>query len=270
MFKNIWRKLLCVVLGLSLLSYSFVLWGLYHYQETLIFPALPLSQHYKFNFKEPFEELSIPVEGGKLNALHFKQPDPKGLVFFLHGNGGNLKNWATGADFYQRTNYDMFIFDYRGYGKSSGRIQSQGQLHADVQLAWDFIVPKYAGKPIVIFGRSLGTGLAVELARKENPELLVLVSPFTSMVALAQAQFPLAPSWALRYPFRTDKLISDVRSRTVLIHGSEDNLIPMFHSEKLFSLLQAPSKLLIVEGAGHNNIHKFASYLNSLAAELPE
>ncbi len=66
-----------------------------------------------------FEEVRIPVTGAALDALHFMQDDPRGLVFFRHGNGGNPQTWTTGIDFCRRVNYDLFIFDYRGYGNDS-------------------------------------------------------------------------------------------------------------------------------------------------------
>ena len=74
-----------------------------------------------------------------MHALHITQLAPRGLLFFIHGNGGDLSTWATGIDFYRKVNYDLFIFDYRGYGKSTGRIESEAQLHADVRAAWDKI-----------------------------------------------------------------------------------------------------------------------------------
>ena len=114
-------------------------------------------------FDEPFEEMRVPVEGGSLDALLFRQPDPRGLVFYLHGNRGNLTTWTTGLELYQRANVDFFVFDYRGYGRSVGANVDEAQLDADVRAAWDTIAPRYAGKPIAIIGRSLGSGLAVQL-----------------------------------------------------------------------------------------------------------
>ena len=114
-------------------------------------------------------------------------------MFFLHGNRGNLQTWTTGLDFYRRVNYDLFIFDYRGYGRSTGQNVDERQLDADVRAAWDAIAPRYRDKPIVIYGRSLGTGLAVRLAREVTPRLLVLVSPYASLVEEGLAALPVRP-----------------------------------------------------------------------------
>jgi pimeloyl-ACP methyl ester carboxylesterase len=93
---------------------------LYLKQDRLILPRHRAGADYRFQYDVPFEEVSIPVQAASLNALHFKQPNPRGSFFFLHGNAGNLVNWTTGVDFYRRVNYDLFIIDYRGYGKSTG------------------------------------------------------------------------------------------------------------------------------------------------------
>src|SRR4029078_7214483 len=127
-----------------------------------------------FRFDQAFEEIAIDVPGARLHALRFVQPKPDGLVFFLHGNAGDVSTWATDLGFYRTVNYDLFLFDYRGYGKSTGAIASEAELHADVRAVWDRVAPVYARKPIVVYGRSLGTGLAVALARETHPALVVL------------------------------------------------------------------------------------------------
>ena len=122
--------------GSSALGYALLLAALYFGQESLIFPGTPLPAEHRFAFDQPFEEIRVPVDGGSLDALLFRQPSPRGLVFFLHGNRGNLQTWTTGLDFYRRVNYDLFIFDYRGYGRSTGQNVDERQLDADVRAAW--------------------------------------------------------------------------------------------------------------------------------------
>jgi alpha-beta hydrolase superfamily lysophospholipase len=237
-------------------------------QERLLFPATPLPATHRFQFPVPFREVGIPVPGATLSALHFTQPDPRGLVFFLHGNAGNLETWTTGVEFYRRVNYDLFIVDYRGYGKSTGHIESEAQLHADVRAAWDAIAPRYRDKPIVIYGRSLGTGLATRLARDVDPALLILVTPYTSIVAAAQRRYPFVPAALVKYPLRTDAIIGAVKSPILFAHGTDDTLIPLASSVQLQALARAPTELLTIEGAGHHDIHRFPAYVDPLAARL--
>jgi len=254
--------------ALAALAYAGLLGALYFNQERLIFAATTLPADYRFRFDQPFEEIAVPVQGGTLDALLFRQPKPAGLVFYLHGNGGDLRTWTTGLAFYQRINFDLFIVDYRGYGKSTGSIASEAQLHADVRAAWDAIAPRYRGLPIVVFGRSLGTGLASRLAADVDPALLVLVTPFTSLAAAATRRYPYAPEFLVKYPLRSDAVIGSVKSPVLLVAGTQDALTPLADSESLRSLARSPVELLVIDGAGHNDIHRFPSYIDGLAARL--
>jgi pimeloyl-ACP methyl ester carboxylesterase len=257
-----------VIVVIAALGYAGILGLLYFAQERMIFPASTLPADYQFRFDHPFEEIRIPVDGAVLDALHFRQPEPRGLVFFLHGNAGDLSSWTTGLDFYRRVNYDLFIFDYRGYGKSTGRIESEAQLHADVRAAWDRIAPQYRDKPIVIYGRSLGTGLGAYLARDVHPALLVLVTPYVSLVDAARRTYPFAPGWLLKYPLRTDAIAGDLKAPVLLVHGTRDELLPLDDSKTLSKLIRSPVEMLVVDGAAHNDIHQFPQYLDGLAARL--
>lgn len=267
--RTIARGFVALVL-LAAVGYLAVVTALYVGQERIIFPASTLPADHRFRFAQPFREVRVPVPGAELDALHFTQPEPRGLVFFLHGNAGDLSTWTSGVDFYQRVNYDLFIFDYRGYGRSTGKIESEAQLHADVRAAWDLIAPRYRSRnlPIVIYGRSLGTGLAATLAREVDPALVMLVTPYVSVAAASRRAYPFVPGWALRYPMRTDAVIGEVKSPILLVHGTQDRLIPLSDSEQLRTLARSPTTLLVIEGAGHNDIHQFPTYLDGLAAAL--
>lgn len=263
-------KTLGAIAALLLVLYLALLAILYTYQESLIFPGRKLPADFRFTFSVPFEELTIPVAGGQLNALHFRQPAPRGVIFFLHGNGGNLEGWTDNIEYYKKVNYDLFILDYRGYGKSTGRYQSQQQLMDDVRTAWQTMQNRYADPiPVVLYGRSLGAALAAALATEVQADLVVLVSPFTSMLAMANRQYPFVPDALLRYPLRTDQIIDQVTEPILFIHGSEDRFIPPADSEQLYHRVRDHSRLLIIEGANHNDIHTFDSYLGGLAAALP-
>jgi uncharacterized protein len=260
--------LAAMLCAIAAVLYCGMLAFLYMSQERLLFRATVLPGDHRFQFAQPFEEIRIPVPGAVLDALYFPQQDSRGLVFFLHGNAGNVETWTTGLDFYQRVGYDLFMLDYRGYGKSTGSMRSEAELHADVRAAWDAIAPRYRGKPIVVYGRSLGSGLAASLARDVHPALLVLVSPYTSIAAAAKRSYPLAPEWLLKYPLRTEAIIGEVTSPLVLLHGRDDALIPSSESEQLRSLARSPVELVMIDGAGHNDIHRFPAYLDAFAARL--
>jgi pimeloyl-ACP methyl ester carboxylesterase len=212
-------------------------------------------------------EAWVDVPGARLHALHLRLPNPRGVVFFLHGNAGNLDSWFSDADFYRRENMDLFMLDYRSYGKSSGRIASQEQLLADVRAAWAHVQPLYAGKRRVIYGRSLGSGLAAMLAAEVQPELTVLVSPYFSMGELAREHYPWVPSALLRYPLATHEALARVQGPVLLAHGGRDTLIPPTHSQRLHQVAPHASLLHLPEG-GHNDLHLLPAYAEGLSAAL--
>lgn len=261
------------VLLLVFVAFLAALAWLYFKQESLLFFPQKLPADYQFDLPGVTEE-RIPVEGATLSALHFRQPKgsaaAKGVIFFLHGNGGNLQNWLTSTDFYQRNTYDVFMIDYRGYGKSSGRIDSEAQLHADVLAAWKYVEKEYAGRKNVIYGRSLGTGLATELASQlttKDASLLVLVSPYESLQQIAKEQYPWVPGFIMRYPMHTDLWLPKVRIPTLILHGEHDELIPVAHAKKL-GALKPEAGLVILPEAGHYDIHMHAEYIATLEKRL--
>ena len=254
------------LLAMVFAAYAAVSLWVYFKQESLIFRPVPLALDHRFPF-DNIREVSIPVAGALLSAVHLKFNDPKGVVFFLHGNSGNLKSWLTNTEFYRHANYDLFMIDYRGFGKSTGQIDGEEQLHTDVRAAWDTIAAEYKGKKIVVYGRSLGTGLAAKLASDIQPDLTVLVSPYESLKALGDRAYPWLPAFINRYTMRTDRWLPEIKNAVVIEHGDRDTLIPIAHAQALMRA-RPTSELIVVENAGHNDIHKFQKYLDTLTARL--
>jgi hypothetical protein len=266
---------LVVALLLALLAYGALLAALWWGQERLIFHPVPLPAGHRFTLPPDVQERQIDVPGARLNALHLRLPRPDGVVFFLHGNAGNLQSWFVNPDFYRALNVDLFMLDYRGFGKSSGRIASPEQLLADLRSAWAQVLPAYAGRPVVLYGRSLGSGLAAQLAAAlpaaQRPALLLLVSPYRSLQALAAEHYPFVPGAVLRYPLRTDQALQALGNgtppRLLLLHGELDTLIPPAHSDALAALLPG-ARVQRIAGAGHGNLQDFPAYLDAVRAAI--
>jgi len=261
-----WRHLAVLAGLIAGLAYLGLAAWAYLSQERLLFEPERLAQAHEFGIPDA-QEVRIKVAGARLSALHLKLPQPRGVIFYLHGNSGSLANWFTNLDFYRKANYDLFMFDYRGFGKSSGHIESEAQLRADVLAAWNHVAPQYAGKHRVILGRSLGTALATSLATTVRPDLTILVSPYCSMVELMRLHYPVLPTTVLRYPLSTCRSAGRVQGRLLLVHGERDRLIPISQSERI--LTYAPrATLLRVAGAGHNDVHRFRAYDEGLLQAL--
>lgn len=151
---------------------------LYVFQERLIFFPQKLDKNYQFSFNQMFEEINVNTEDGiLLNGLLFRADSSKGLIFYLHGNAGSISSWGNVAETYTDLNYDVFMLDYRGYGKSEGSISSQKQFYQDIQTVYNELKKKYSEEDIIVLGYSIGTGLASKIASSNNPKLLVLQAP---------------------------------------------------------------------------------------------
>jgi hypothetical protein len=252
--------------------YAAAIGWLYFRQEQLLFEPEPLPMDEPVCSEEGTREFFIDVPGARLSVAHLKLPEPRGVFFFLHGNSGNLKKWFTQLDAFRQANFDVVMFDYRGFGKSSGRIESEEQLRADVLAVWEHFEPMYRGKRIVISGQSLGTGLAAGLTAQLcsngcTPDLTLLVSPYSSMRALAAELYPWVPTQVLRYPLLTLEHAAKMLGPVMLIHGEKDELIPIHHSETLCGAFRT-AELLRVDGAGHGDVHQYPSVRKALLAAL--
>jgi alpha-beta hydrolase superfamily lysophospholipase len=241
---------------------------LYVVQERFIFFPEVLPPHYRFTFSDPFAEVTVPVDGATLHALHFTVPQPQGVVLYLHGNAGSVRSWGSVASYFTSRGYAVLIPDYRGYGKSTGTISSERMLHQDAAAIYAYLQQQYPEEPIVVYGRSIGTGLAVHLARTQHPKLLILETPYFNLQELATAQFPWVPSFLFKYPLRVDQWISDVACPIMLVHGTQDNVIPYSASMRLLPLIRSEHRLVTIEGGGHNNLGMFPQYDKFLSEAL--
>ena len=132
------RRLMNMLLtwaGAGVAVYCAVLAAVWWGQERLLFMPQVLPEQHAFRVDADVHERVLEVPGARLHALHLQLPAPRGVVFYLHGNGGSLDSWFVNLEVYRRANFDLFMLDYRGYGKSSGSITSEDQLHADVRAA---------------------------------------------------------------------------------------------------------------------------------------
>ena len=241
-------------------------------QERLLFEPERLPDHEPICPDTDVREFMVDVPGAQLSVAQLKLPNPRGVVFYLHGNSGNLRKWFIGLDDFREQNFDVVMMDYRGYGKSTGHIGSEEQLRADVRAVWNAVAADYVGKRLVVSGQSLGTALAAGLAAElsqagTTPDLTILVSPYSSMRALADEHYPWVPSKVLRYHLPTMDHSSKVKGPVLLVHGDKDELIGFHHSE---AIMQAnpQCQLLRVEGAGHSDVHQFPSFRKGVAAAL--
>lgn len=192
-------------------------------------------------------------DGETLQGWWMPVPDAKGTVLFFHGNAGNISHRINYLTMFKRLGYDTLLFDYRGYGQSSGTPSESG-TYLDAQAAWHYLTTtkEIAPERIVLFGESLGGAVATWLAAREKPGLLVLASTFTSAPELAGEIYPFLPvRWISRFAYNTLASLQLVSCPVFIAHSPQDDIVPFHHGERLFQTAPEPKQFLLLEG-GHN------------------
>lgn len=257
-FKRIVRVLLFIYVLTTLM--------LFFLQEKLIFLPTILPQDYAYSFSHDFDEVNLKADDGALlNALHFKQVNPKGLILYFHGNAGNLSRWGSITTYFVDKDYDVLVMDYRTYGKSTGKL-SEEALHSDAQLFYDYVLKRYNEDEITIYGRSLGTGIATKLASKNNPFRLILETPYYSLLDVAKDRFPFLPlNWLMKYKMLSHEFVLNVTCPIAIFHGTSDSVVPYKSGKLLFETIpHSTKKLFTIEEGEHNNLIEFDTYLDGI------
>lgn len=258
------------VAWIFVITYGVVVILLYVFQKRLIFYPGVLPSDHRFKLGSGDRELFLTTEDGEtINALFFRGSGSRVILYF-HGNAGDLSGWQFVAEDFTELGYNVLIIDYRGYGKSTGKLSEKG-LYRDADAAYSWLLDNgFSPENIVIYGRSIGTGVAVDLGSRKACRTLILESPYSSLGRLANEKFPLFfPSLLLRFSFDNTGKINRVKSPVIFLHGSDDTLIPVSHSRRLFARFTGRKKLIIVPQGAHNDLHAFREYEEFLQDVLP-
>ncbi len=233
----------------------------YFMQDFFFFRPERLPKWFTYQYPFPFQEVNFDMEdGGMVNALHFKVPNSRGVVFYIKGNSRSIKGWGKFAKDFVGKGFDFFILDYRGFGKSRGR-RTEEILFSDLQQIYKWLAEEYGEDRMILYGRSLGSGLATRVASWNHPRLLILDCPYFSFLHhINRYGFILPIKWLLRYHIRTDRFIKKVTCPVHIIHGVKDRLIPINQSEMLQKIAPDIITLHPIPGAGHNTLPESPLY----------
>ncbi|MCB4807639.1 alpha/beta hydrolase [Tamlana sp. 62-3] len=269
-FYKIFRFLKRFIITLVVLYVASLIF-LYFKQERFFFNPKVLDKNYKYSFKEPFEELNIPVDANiNLNAVKFKANNSKGIILYFHGNAGAIHEWGTRAHLYLENNYDVLFVDYRGYGKSDGAYTNSNELLSDAQQVYNFVKKDYKESEIIVFGFSLGSGLASYVASKNKPKQLILGAPYYSWQTLIADEIaPPVPKWIMKYDIKSYEYLKTVSCPITIFCGTRDFLVnPKTNAEKLQAIKPEQTTLYYITDAGHNGLHITKQYYDLLKTVL--
>lgn len=243
----IWLKRISITLGIL---YLVICGLLYFYQEALIFHPRPRAESHQYgDFEEEWVDLT---DGERLSVLRLPgSNEARGGILYLHGNVGD-----NGRSLYQTQNlrdngYDLWLVDYRGYGKSSGSIAGEANMTEDLQPVYERMKAVYGEEDILLAGYSLGTGPACYLAANNKPGGLVLVAPYTSLVDMKNEFFWMFPDFLMKYELNNLRQLAETECPVRIVHGTGDELIPYSMSERLEAVDPGRIQLEALVGVGH-------------------
>jgi len=242
------------ILGGIMLLYGVAWCIFFFFQDRFIFQSHVLPPEYVFRFDQKFEEYTISTaDGEKLNALLFRAESSKGLILYFHGNANNLQRWGEYAIDFTALGYDVLMTDYRGYGKSTGT-PTEENLYSDAKLILEWVKSNLLPYTrLIIYGRSLGSAVATNLAIHSNPDLLILETPFDK---LSSALYLFSST----YSFSNYSMLPDVKCKRAIIHGEEDGVVPLSSALRLKPLLSSQDHFIVIEGGSHNDLRDFKAY----------
>jgi len=239
--------ILAIVIALNVLIYL--------QQPSMIFYPYPTLQASPEDWKMNYDDVTLTTaDGVKLNGWFIPAEAAEKTVLFFHGNAGNISHREASIRIFHDMGVNVFIFDYRGYGKSQGSPNEQG-LYRDATAAWNYLLDQKKIKPehIILFGRSLGGAVASQLATQVKSAGLILESTFTSARDMAKILMPVVSCLVvMRYQFNSISRIKNINQPLLVLHSSEDDIIPYQLGVRLFEKASEPKTFVKMTG-DHNN-----------------
>lgn len=246
------RNMCCSVLRILVTAYAGLAIALFIFQPRMIYyPESEISMSPE-DIGLSYEDVSFRAsDGTELSGWFIPVEGSSGTVLFCHGNAGNISHRLDSIRVFKRLGLDIFIFDYRGYGKSGGKPSEQG-TYMDAEAAWRYLTDKRRIPPqrIIVFGRSLGGPVAARLTLEHTPGALIVESSFTSIPDIAARYYPYLPVRLIsRYRYNTEEYINRVNCPVLIVHSKDDDMIPFSHGLRLFESAREPKQFLEISGS---------------------
>jgi len=253
---------LYALLGSALAAYGVLVGGLYVFQRHLMyFPDVTRLQLGDLAALGVREITLKTVDGLSLLSWYLPPRDGHPVIAYFHGNGGHIGYRAERLRWFARSGYGMLMVEYRGYGGNPGT-PSEAGLVADGAAALDFLDGEgIAPNRLVIYGESLGSGIAVRLAAQREVASLILEAPFTSVAEVAQYHYSFMPASVLvRDRFDSLAKIGDVKAPILVLHGERDRIVPLRFGRALFDAAPEPKELWLAREAGHEDLIRYGAF----------
>jgi pimeloyl-ACP methyl ester carboxylesterase len=241
--------------------------ALYFLQDYILFHPVSLKKDHVYNFPEKHKEINIPVtENSNLNIVQFFSTDTitKGVVLYFHGNRKNISWYAKYTPYFTRHGYEVWMIDYPGFGKSTGKFTEQ-TLYNWADHMYIFAKSRFGTDSIIIYGKSMGTGIATHLASVQPCKKLILETPYFDYPSVIKHYLPIYPvDWMIHYKIPTHRYIQNVKAPITKFHGTDDKIISYSNAERLKQYLKEEDEFITIKDGGHNDLFKFKETIEKL------
>ena len=267
-YKKIWK-------WVKILAIVYVLGGvaLYFLQDYVFFHPVSLKKDHNYDFPEKHKDINIPItENSNLNIVQFFSTDTitKGIVLYFHGNKKNISWYAKYPPYFTKYGYEVWIIDYPGFGKSTGKLTEQ-TLYDWSNYTYNFARTRFSADNIIIYGKSMGTGIAAHLASIQPCKKLILETPYYDFPSIIKHHIPIYPvDWMIHYKIPTYAYIEKVKAPVTIFHGTGDEVIPYRNAERLKHFLKPGDEFITIKDGEHNDLFKFKETIEKLDSLLKE
>ena len=267
-YKRIWKwfKVIAVIYIVAGIA-------LYFLQDYILFHPVSLKRDHAYDFPEKHKEINIPItENSNLNIVQFFSADTitKGVVLYFHGNRKNISWYSKYTPYFTRHGYEVWMIDYPGFGKSTGKFTEQ-TLYDWADHMYNFARSRYRADSIIIYGKSMGTGIATHLASIQPCKKLVLETPYYNYPSVIKHYLPIYPvDWMIHYKIPTHRYIQNVKAPITIFHGTDDKIITYSNAERLKLYLKQGDEFVTINEGEHNDLFKFKETIEKLDSLLKD
>lgn len=260
---SFWLKLLIIV-------YAVVGIAVYYLQDYFLFHPSPVNSDELAELKQPYQEIDIPYDAASNLHILRMLPDTiaqkkrAGAVVYFPGNSGNGAHFAPATKLFTEKGYEVWIPDYPQFGKSTGPLTEE-RLYAYAKQVYAAARTQFASDSIIIYGRSLGTGIAAQLGTQTASKAVVLEAPYYSIPSLFSRYLPVYPmSRMIKFNLPVYSYIPEIKAPALIFHGTDDGTIPYSNSRKLEPLLRPKDRFVSIEDGTHNDIANSSLYKHTM------
>lgn len=259
-----WAKIILIV-------YCILGVGLYYFQENLMFRPEALPKDHVYGFAQPHREVNLPYDAtSSINIIQFTiaNTPAKGVVLYFHGNRKNVSWYARFAPLFTKHGYEVWMMDYPGYGKSTGPLTEQ-RLYDWALVKYKLARVRFSPDSIIIYGRSMGSGIAAQLAAVRDCRHLVLETPYYSFPSIISQYAPVYPvNQMIKFKMPTYQYLQKVTAPVTIFHGTDDGVIRFSNASRLRPYLKKTDEFVVIPGGSHNTLPESPLYLQKLDAIL--